>query len=98
LDCLVEVHDAGELGVALQSAAPIIGINNRDLQTFVTDLDVTEELAPLAAGRFLVSESAIATRQDVERVQVAGASAVLVGETLMREADKAAAIRRLLGK
>ncbi|MEO7453911.1 MAG: indole-3-glycerol phosphate synthase TrpC [Fimbriimonadales bacterium] len=98
LDCLVEVHDINEMGTALNSGAAVIGVNNRDLRTFVTDLNVTESLAPLAAGRLLVSESSITSRTDVERVQAAGASAVLVGEYLMREADKASAIRRLLGK
>lgn len=98
LDVLVEAHDGNELGMALNSGASLIGINNRDLTTFDTDLSVTEALAPLASGRFVVSESAIETREDVERVAEAGAKAILVGETLMRDADPAAAIRRLLGR
>ena len=73
-------------------------ITGRDLGTFATNLSATEELAPLAAGRLVVSESAIVTREDVLRVQEAGARAVLVGETLMRDADPAAAIRGLVGR
>jgi indole-3-glycerol phosphate synthase len=98
LDALVEVHDAGEMGAALNSGSELIGINNRDLRSFSTDLGVTEALAPLAFGRVVVGESAISTREDVVRVQEAGASAVLVGESLMRDPDPAAAIRRLLAR
>jgi indole-3-glycerol phosphate synthase len=98
LDVLVEAHDADELGAALNSGAALIGINNRDLSSFVTDLRVTESLVPLAAGRFVVSESGIASREDVERVTASGAKAVLVGESLMLADDPAAACRRLLGK
>jgi len=98
LDVLVEAHNADELGTALNSGAALIGINNRDLSTFVTDLSVTESLAPLATGRFLVSESGIAAREDVERVANAGARGILVGESLMVADDPAAACRRLLGK
>lgn len=98
LDVLVEAHDADELGAALNSGAGLIGINNRDLSSFVTDLCVTESLAPLADGRFVVSESGIATRTDVERVADAGAKGILVGESLMLAEDPAAACRRLLGK
>ena len=96
LDVLVEVHTADEMGVALNSGASMIGINNRDLATFRTDLSTTEQLAPLAVGKLVVSESAIVSREDVERVQAAGAGAVLVGEALIREHDPAAAVRRLL--
>jgi indole-3-glycerol phosphate synthase len=98
IDPLVEVHDAAEMAAALGSGSSMIGINNRDLQTFETNLAVTETLAPLASGRLVVSESAISTRTEVMRVCEAGASAILVGETLMRERDPAAAIRRLLGR
>ena len=98
LDVLVEVHTADEMGAALNSGASMIGINNRDLGTFRTDLSTTEQLAPLAVGKLVLSESAIVSRQDVERVQAAGAGAVLVGEALMREHDPAAAVRRLLGR
>jgi indole-3-glycerol phosphate synthase len=98
LDVLVEVHDADEMGVALNSGASMVGINNRDLATFRTDLATTERLAPLANGRLIVSESAITSPQDVERVQAAGARGILVGETLMRDPDPASAVRRLLGK
>lgn len=98
LDTLVEVHSGDEMGSALNSGSELIGINNRDLTTFETDLAVTDGLAPLAAGRFVVSESAIASREHVLRVQAAGARAVLVGEALMRESDPGAGIRRLLGR
>lgn len=98
LDVLVEAHDTDELGSALNSGAGLIGINNRDLSSFVTDLSVTESLAPLASGRFVVSESGITSREDVERVAEAGAKGILVGESLMLSDDPAAACRRLLGK
>lgn len=99
---LVEVHDAGEWD-ALLSAGPapgLTGINNRSLRDFSLTLETTEELAPrvLEAGGILVAESGIFTPEDVERVRRAGASAVLVGESLMRESDPAAAVRRLLGR
>jgi indole-3-glycerol phosphate synthase len=95
---LVEVHDEGELEQAARLRARLIGINNRDLKTFRTDLATTERLAPRApAGVRLVSESGIASRADVARVAAAGAHAVLVGEALSRSGDPAAKIRELLG-
>ena len=97
LDCLVEVHDERELDVALSAGADIIGINNRDLRTFHTDLETTDRLAPLVpAGKTVVSESGIASRADIARVQRAGARAVLVGESLMVSDDPGAALRSLL--
>jgi indole-3-glycerol phosphate synthase len=99
LDVLVEVHDEAELKRALALDAPLIGVNNRSLATFETDLAVTERLAAHAPpGVLLVSESGISTHADIERLQSAGARAFLVGESLMREADVVGATRRLLGR
>jgi len=99
LDVLLEVHDEVELETALQTDCELIGINNRDLRTFVTDLATTERLIPqIPAARFVVAESGIHRRADVERLQTAGAGAFLVGESLMREADIAAKLRELLGE
>jgi indole-3-glycerol phosphate synthase len=98
LDVLLEVHDEAELERALRTDCELIGINNRSLRTFVTDLATTERLAPrLPAGRLLVAESGIHSRADVERLQRAGAAAFLVGESLMREADIGAKLEELLG-
>jgi indole-3-glycerol phosphate synthase len=98
LSVLVEVHDEGELDAAARLGARLIGINNRDLKTFRTDLATTERLAPRApAGTTVVSESGIASRADVGRVAAAGAHAVLVGEALSRSGDPAGKIRELLG-
>jgi indole-3-glycerol phosphate synthase len=85
LAVLVETHDASELERALAVGADLIGINNRNLDTFVVDLAVTDRLAAAAPGRFIVAESGIHSRADVERVQRAGARAILVGESLMRD-------------
>ena len=99
LDVLVEVHDEAELDAAIGIEADLIGVNNRDLRTFVTDLAVTERLAPrVPASALLVAESGIAGPADLERLARAGARAFLVGESLMREDDVEAAIRRLLGR
>jgi indole-3-glycerol phosphate synthase len=96
LCALVEVHDELELAVALDSGARVIGINNRDLRTFHTDLAVTERLAPrVPEGVVVVAESGIFTRTDMARLAASGAHAFLVGESLMREADMAGALRRL---
>jgi indole-3-glycerol phosphate synthase len=92
MDALLEVHTADELERALAAGARVIGVNNRDLATFVTDLRVTLELAPLVpADRLLVAESGIASAGDVQRLGAVGADAVLVGEALMRT-DGAAAV------
>jgi len=96
LDALIEVHDAAELELALAAGADLVGINNRDLRSFEVDLGVTERLAQrVPEGVVLVAESGIFTPRDVARLETAGADAFLVGEALMREADIAAALRRL---
>ena len=97
MQCLVEVHNEGELRIALNAGAEIIGVNNRDLRTFVTDLAITERLAPrVPIGKIVVSESGIRTREDVECAGRAGASAVLVGEALMAAPDPGAKLRELV--
>lgn len=96
MQCLVEVHDERDLEAALSAGAEVIGINNRDLRTFKTDLSVTERLAPLIPrGKVIVSESGIFTPDDVARVGRAGAHAVLVGEALVTAPDTAAKTRAL---
>jgi indole-3-glycerol phosphate synthase len=98
LDALVEVHDEAELETALGIGATLIGVNNRDLRSFNVDLATTERLATQVPDEVtLVGESGIRTREDVERLRQAGVHAVLVGETLMRAPDRAAALRELLG-
>jgi indole-3-glycerol phosphate synthase len=98
LDVLLEVHDERELEMALATDCGLIGINNRSLHTFVTDLATTERLSPLVPNdRLIVAESGINRRADIERLQAAGAAAFLIGESLMREADIGAKLRELLG-
>lgn len=98
LSALVEVHDERELDAAAELGPRLVGINNRDLATFRTDLATTERLAPRApAGACLVSESGIATRADAQRAAAAGVHAILVGESLSRSGDPAGKIRELLG-
>jgi len=96
LHTLVELHDADQLPRVLDCGAPVIGINNRDLRTFVTRLEHTLELLPkIPADRTVVSESGIKVRADLERLGTAGARAVLVGESLMRAPDIGAALDAL---
>jgi len=96
LDVLVEVHDRTELGAALDVGAQMIGINNRDLRDFSVDLERTERLmADVPAGVIVVSESGIAGPEQLRRLHEGGVQAVLVGESLMRADDPAAALRKL---
>lgn len=98
MDVLTEVHTEEELELAVASGAPVIGINNRDLRTFHTTLDVTFALAPrVPADRLLVSESRIGSHADLLRLAEAGVQAVLVGESLMRQPDVRAALEALRG-
>jgi indole-3-glycerol phosphate synthase len=95
---LVEVHSEHEVEAALNAGAEIIGINNRNLETFRTDLSTTARLRPLVGtDPTIVTESGIATRRDMERLEQIGVDAALVGETIMRSADVAAKARELLG-
>ncbi len=94
---LVEVHTEVEMGIAVSAGAKLIGINSRDLNTFVTDLGAVERLAAMVpSGVTLVAESGLKTPADVKRVANAGAKAILVGETLMRAPDIGAAVRELM--
>ncbi|MFQ6027703.1 MAG: indole-3-glycerol phosphate synthase TrpC [Dehalococcoidia bacterium] len=99
MQCLVEVHDRTELQIALDAGAEIIGINNRDLRTFNTDLKVTEQLVPLVPrGKIIVSESGINDRQDLRQLGELGVNAGLVGEALVTAPDVGEKVRQLTGR
>jgi indole-3-glycerol phosphate synthase len=96
LDVLVEVHDEEELEAALQTQATLVGVNNRDLHTFTTDLATSERLRPLIpSNRLMVTESGIHTREDVRRMHESDIHAFLVGEAFMRQPDPGRALHEL---
>ena len=98
MDALVEVHDEAEMARAGALGSDLVGINNRDLKSFVVDLAVTERLSAQApANALLVTESGVFTHDDVVRMEATGAKAMLVGESLMRQADVTAATQALIG-
>lgn len=97
MDVLVEVHDEQELAAALQAESRLIGINNRNLKTFAVDLETTFSLKRLIPETIpVVSESGIASRDDMARLQAAGISAALIGESLMRSADQSNTLQEFL--
>ena len=96
MDALFEAHDEREIERARDLGARLIGINNRDLATFRTDLATFERLAPRAGDALLVAESGIRTNADLKRLERAGARACLVGESLMRAHDPGQALGALL--
>jgi len=98
MDVLVETHDVDEVRRAARLGADLVGVNNRNLRTFATDISITENLASeIPVNALLVTESGIFTPADATRLERAGARAMLVGESLMRQADVEAATRALLG-
>ena len=98
VDVLVEVHNEAQLHRALEHGATLLGINNRDLRTFETNLAVTEELLPLVPpGKIVISESGLRTLDQTHHLAQLGARGFLIGETLMRAADKTELIRGLKG-
>lgn len=98
MDALVEAHSKKEADTALASGAKLIGINNRNLKTFETNIENTEKLLPAVCGKATcVAESAIETSEDVARVAKAGARAVLIGTAFCREPDVAAKVKDVMG-
>ena len=96
LDAIVEIHDEEELDRALEVDADVLGINNRDLEDFSVDIQRTFDLlADVPAGKVVVSESGIQSREQIDELEPVGVDAVLIGEALMRAPDPEAAVRRL---
>lgn len=99
LDVLVEVHDDAECEIANELKAPLVGVNNRDLRTFKTDLSTTARLLPLLTEAELkVSESALYSHEDVQQVRAYGADAVLIGTAFTQSEDVGAAVRSIMGR
>ena len=99
LSALVEAHDEKEVEMALKAGARIVGVNNRNLKDFTVDINNSVRLREMVPENILfVSESGMKTRQDIERLEQNGTNAVLIGETLMRSADKKAALQELRGQ
>ncbi|MCB0829200.1 MAG: indole-3-glycerol phosphate synthase TrpC [Solirubrobacterales bacterium] len=99
LDCLVEVHDASDLERTLETGAEVIGINNRDLDSGVVDVGTTYELiTDVPAGKIVVSESGISTREELIELERVGVDAALIGEALMRAGDPASKVSELAGR
>ena len=98
MQCLVEVHTPGELEIAVDAGAEIIGINNRDLRTFHTDIDVTRQLAAqVPRGKVIVSESGISTAEHIRELKGMKVNAALVGEAIVTAPDVGAKVRELAG-
>ncbi|MBF0490730.1 MAG: indole-3-glycerol phosphate synthase TrpC [Candidatus Omnitrophica bacterium] len=98
LDCLVEVHDEAEIERALEADAEIIGVNNRNLKTLKVDIENCQRMMKLIPqGKIIVAESGLKTREDIQRVQDAGAHAVLIGETFMRSQNIGEKIKEVIG-
>jgi indole-3-glycerol phosphate synthase len=96
LDAIVEIHDEEELDRALEVDADVLGINNRDLEDFSVDIERTFDLlADVPAGKVVVSESGIHSREQIDELEQVGVDAVLIGEALMRAPDPEAAVRQL---
>jgi len=99
LDVLLEVHDEAEMETALKTDCTLIGVNNRNLRTFATDLRTTARLARMMpTGRLLVTESGINNRADILQLKADGAGAFLIGESLMREEDIGAKLQELVNE
>jgi indole-3-glycerol phosphate synthase len=97
LEALVEVHSADEMHIAVEIGANIIGINNRNLETFKIDLATTEQIAPLApGGTVLVGESGLHTKDDIQRMLRAGVDAVLVGTHFMNHPEPGVALQHFI--